>query len=351
MPIPQSERPEHWGIDGLALGISLGGPAHRDDWERMLRWAELADRLGLHSVWVPEMHFAPGVTPSPLLNLAAFAARTKRVRLATTSVLLPIHHPLRIAREVAALDHLSGGRVILGLGRGFRPQLFSAFGIDPASKRDRFDAALDLMLRAWSGQPVSLAGTLFEELGDGGAPVDCTPLQSPHPPLAVAAFGRKGLQQAARHGLPYLASPMEPFELIAENIAFHREVMSEAMAEETAPTGRSASDSSESVIPIMRVVYVSDDQDSINRVLSRLEGQQQQAGARVPKAIARAMDAPLEERVVVGSLAEVTDRLARYREALGMNLLVVQAQLGGVSEGEGEESLHRLIEEVAPAIA
>ena len=58
MPTPPSESPEHWGIDGLALGISLGGPAHRDDWERMLRWAELADGLGLHSVWVPE-HVEP----------------------------------------------------------------------------------------------------------------------------------------------------------------------------------------------------------------------------------------------------------------------------------------------------
>lgn len=342
MPTPPCERTEHWGIEGLSLGISLGGPAHDDDWRRMLRWAELADRLGLHSVWVPEMHFAPGVTPSPLLNLAGFAARTKRVRLATTSVLLPIHHPLRIAHEVAALDHLSGGRVILGLGRGFRPQLFSAFGIDPASKRDRFDASLDLMLRAWSGEPASLSGTLFEALEEAGESVDYRPLQSPHPPLAVAAFGRLGLKQAARRGLPYLASPMEPFELIAENIAFHREVMCEEIGE--------PSSEEEPVIPIMRMVYVSEDATATARVISRLEGQRQQAGARVPKAIARAMDAPLEERVVVGGVAEVTDRLGRYRESLGMNLLVVQPQLGGLSEGEREESLLRLVEEIAPAL-
>jgi alkanesulfonate monooxygenase SsuD/methylene tetrahydromethanopterin reductase-like flavin-dependent oxidoreductase (luciferase family) len=343
VPTPPSERPEHWGIDGLALGISLGGPAHGEDWQRMLRWAELADRLGLHSVWVPEMHFAPGVTPSPLLNLAGFAARTKHVRLATTSVLLPIHNPLRIASEVAALDHLSDGRVILGLGRGFRPQLFSAFGIDPASKRDRFDAALDLMLRAWSGEPVSLAGTHFEEMGEVDETVDYTPRQSPHPPLAVAAFGRKGLTQAARRGLPYLASPMEPFELIAENVEFHREVMAETL-------GSAVPDEGERVIPIMRIVYVSEDPSSLARVISQLEGQRRQMSGRVPKSIARAMDAPLEERVVVGTKAEVTDRLGRYRDELGMNLLVVQAQLGGVVDGEREESLLRLVEEVLPAI-
>jgi len=309
----------------------------------MLRWAELADRLALHSVWVPEMHFAPGVTPSPLLNLAGFAARTKHVRLATTSVLLPIHNPLRVASEVAALDHLSDGRVILGLGRGFRPQLFSAFGIDPASKRDRFDAALDLMLRAWSGEPVSLAGTHFEEMGEVDETVDYTPRQSPHPPLAVPAFGRKGLTQAARRGLPYLASPMEPFELIAENVEFHREVMAETL-------GGAVPDEGERVIPIMRIVYVSEDPSSLARVISQLEGQRRQMSGRVPKSIARAMDAPLEERVVVGTKAEVTDRLGRYRDELGMNLLVVQAQLGGVVDGECEESLLRLVEEVLPAI-
>ena len=136
----------HWGIDGLALGISVGGSSNTSEWHRAAEWVDRADEAGLHSVWMPEMHFLPGASTSPLLSLAAFAARTRQIRLATTSLLIPIHHPLRIAEEVAALDHLSRGRTIIGLGRGFRAPLFSAFGIDPSTKRDRFDAALEEVL-------------------------------------------------------------------------------------------------------------------------------------------------------------------------------------------------------------
>jgi alkanesulfonate monooxygenase SsuD/methylene tetrahydromethanopterin reductase-like flavin-dependent oxidoreductase (luciferase family) len=101
---------------------------------------ELAERLGYGSFWLPEHHFGDaGAIPAPLLLLAAVAARTTRLRIATTSFLLPVRHPIHVAEEVAVLDRLSGGRVILGVGRGFRGALFTAFHVPAAEKRDRFE--------------------------------------------------------------------------------------------------------------------------------------------------------------------------------------------------------------------
>ena len=92
--------------------------------------AELAERLGYGSFWLPEHHFGEhGSIPAPLLLLAAVAARTARLRIATTSFLLPVRHPIHVAEEVAVLDRLSHGRVILGMGRGFRGALFTAFEV------------------------------------------------------------------------------------------------------------------------------------------------------------------------------------------------------------------------------
>jgi alkanesulfonate monooxygenase SsuD/methylene tetrahydromethanopterin reductase-like flavin-dependent oxidoreductase (luciferase family) len=330
-----------WGIEDLAVGLALGGAATAAEWRRTAEWAERAERLGLHSLWLPEMHFAPGVTASPLVCLAALARRTRRVRLATTSLLLPIHPPRRIADEVAALDHLSDGRVILGLGRGFRAPLFAAFGIDPATKRDRFDHALDTMLARWAGADAPPEETRREEARapEPGSPL--RPRQSPHPPLAVAAFGRKGLRQAALRGLPYLASPLEPFALIRENLDYHRSALPSADADATGP-----------VVPVMRTVLVCDDAGLRARVLARLESETRAPrGGALPPALARAMSAPVEERVVVGGRQEVTDRLADYRDHLGMNLLVVRAQVAGVAQPALEESLARLVEEVVPALA
>ena len=334
--------PCHWGLDGsgLNLGISLGGVSTAEEWRQVLTWVDRAEALGVHSVWIPEMHFAPGGATSPLLVLAACAARTRKMRLGTTSLLLPIRPPLRVAEEVAALDRLSQGRVLLGLGRGFRAPLFAAFGIDATTKRDRFDAALDLMLARWAGDEVDLADTPFgadDDAGDARHPEAALPHQRPHPPLAVAAFGRKGLLQASRRALPYLASPLEPLDLIEENLTFHRENL---------PEGVEASDL---VVPVMRAVYVAASDNEAARVYAALEkeGRAVRPRGRLPASIARAAAAAPEDRAIVGLRNEVSDRIATYRERLGIDLLVARPQMGAASPSQREASLERLAELVA----
>ncbi len=332
----------HWGLDGsrLSLGISLGGVSNAVEWRQVLTWVDRAEALGVHSVWIPEMHFVPGGATSPLLMLAACAARTRRLRLGTTSLLLPIRPPLRLAEEVAALDRLSQGRLLLGLGRGFRAPLFAAFGVDASTKRDRFDAALDLMLARWAGRAVDLAKTPFRAEGDTGDPdhpESARPHQRPHPPLAVAAFGRKGLVQASRRALPYLASPLEPLAMIAENLAFHRENLPHGV------------DPKELVVPVMRTVYVAGSDGEDARVHGALEKEMQALRPRgsLPASIARAAKAPARDRAVVGLRNEVTDLLAAYRERLGMDLLVARPQVAAASPSEREASLERLAALVA----
>ena len=333
---------DHWGIGRFALGISVGGSSNTREWESARSWVERADRAGLHSVWMPEMHFAPGGNTSPLLSLAALAARTRSIRLATTSLLIPIHNPLRIAEEIASLDQLSRGRAIIGLGRGFRAPLFSAFGIKPSTKRQRFDIALDLILSAWKNEDVSLEGTVFESTKGNLAPDATTPYQSPHPPLAVAAFGPKGLAQAARRGLPYLASPIETFDQIRDNLELHRTEMGDK-----ASPGRW-------ITPIMRTVFVSENASVCTRVMDALSSEGRPGGgtsAKLPAVVARAVSAPASERVIVGGIEAVKERLAEYSNTLGMNLLVVRPQLPGTTENERIASFEHLVGEVLPALS
>ncbi len=304
----------------------------------MLEWVDRAEALGLHSVWLPEGHFWKGATASPLIALSAFAARTRRLRLATISLLLPIHHPLRVAEEVAALDALSGGRVILGLGRGFRAPLFAGFGIDSSAKRVRFDEALDAILRAWAGEAIVLRGDHFATLRGRSVRASLQPVQRPHPPLAVAAFGRKGLLQAARRGLPYLASPVETLETIAENLAFHADHL---------PAGFEAS---QRVVPVMRVLHAARTDAEAQRVREALSSEARRLSGRVPRAIAHAVDAPADQRAIVGTTAQVTDALGTYRERLGIDLLVVPAQASGAQPGERIASFERLVGEILPAL-
>lgn len=230
------------------------------------------------------------------------------------------------------------------MGRGYRSGLFTALGIDPASKRDRFDAALDLMIEAWKGNSISLKGTLFESLTT--EPTLQTqvpsPLQMPHPPLAVAAFGPKGLFQAARRGLPYLASPVESFEQIRENHRLYEQGLHRGNGEHPR------------VVPVMRTVFVSEKKRSVRNVLENLSRENRPpkglGKTKIPAVLARSLNAPLKERVVVGGAEEVCDRLAQYREEFGMNLLVVRPQISGIHKEEAEESLNILLEEILPRL-
>lgn len=280
---------------------------------------------------MPENHFQRGATPSPLTVLAALAARTRQVRLATTSLLLPLHHPLRVAAETATLDALSGGRLWLGLGRGFRASVFEGFEVKAATKRDRFDEALDALLAAWSGEAVTLAGAHFAARDGAQLSVGLRPVQRPHPPLVVAAFGRKGLLQAARRGLPYLASPLEPLAALEENYALWREHRQPGAA----PAAQA---------PVMRTVFVARDDTEAQRVRGALAAEARALAASAPPALARAAGGALEERALVGSASQVRDGIARYRERLGMDLLVARIEVGGAPPAARDASLERIAE-------
>ncbi len=316
----------------MKLGLALGGAARPEEWPRILDWAARAEALGLHSLWLPEGHFRRGALASPLLVLSAVAVRTRRLRLATSSLLLPVQHPLRVAQEVAVLDLLSGGRVILGVGRGFAAPLFRAFGLELREKRDRFDEALDAILRAWAGEPLALAGEHFATLDGHTVVPSLRPLQRPHPPLVVAAFGRKGLLQAARRGLPWLASPLETLDALAENLAFHRAHL---------PPGI---DGARLGMPLLRTVHVAASDTEASRVREALAAESARTLAGLPPALARSAAGPLEARALVGTAGEVRGLLARYRERLGMDLLVARIEVPGADEGERRASLERLVE-------
>ncbi len=297
-----------------------------------LRQAELAEELGYHSIWLPESHFDPaGSCPSPLLLLAGVAARTSRIRLGTTSYLLPVRHPVHVAEEVAVLDHLSGGRVIFGVGRGFRSTLFTTFGVPASEKRDRFELALETVRRAWRGEPIPPS-----EEDEGATPVRVTPqpVQKPHPPIWVAAFGPKALTQVGRLGLPYLASPVETLDRLVENYAQHREALPDEVRDVPLE------------VPVIRTVFVSRDPSRVRAVRGALEKQARGIAKRLGGRFAGLAEERVDSWALVGEPGEVADRLSLYRERIGLSLLIARAQVPEISPEESETSIRLLAEEV-----
>jgi alkanesulfonate monooxygenase SsuD/methylene tetrahydromethanopterin reductase-like flavin-dependent oxidoreductase (luciferase family) len=301
----------------LCLGITPWHIGASMDANALCTQAELAEQCGYHSFWLPESHFAGSTSvPEPMLLLAAIAARTTTIKLGTTSYLLPIRNALQAAEQVAVLDQLSGGRLILGLGRGYQKNMLDAFDVKPTEKRELLERNLAAMKAAWAG---GIVGS--EKVGAVMSPL---PLQQPHPPIWMAAFGPKALAQAGKMGTPYLASPMESLAQLEKNYQLYNA----ALDEHGQPRP--------SEIALMRTVFVSDDK-ALCELTTR--GLEQMASSM------KLGNITMEKSWIVGNAEQVTNEIQQYRERLGMNYLIVaRPRIKGLSPQYAEQSMRALAE-------
>lgn len=198
----------------LSLSIvPFHDPDDRVPFRRTFALCELAEELGYDTVMVGHHHFLPRQISDPFTLLAALAARTERLRLATAVLLLPLHHPLEVAERVATLDELSGGRVSLGVGSGWNQTEYAAFGASLRERAARMDESLALLRRLWTEEDVSGDGRFWRFPAITLQP---RPVQSPHPPLWVAGNAPAAIDRAARLGTHWLCDPVQTEVRVAE---------------------------------------------------------------------------------------------------------------------------------------
>ena len=186
--------------DHLLEGQRIGG-THASAIADELVLIEAADRLGFNTCWLREHHFTDyGFLPNTMTMAAHVAARTERIRIGTAVVTLPLHHPVRVAEEVALVDVLSGGRVDLGIGRGYQSVEFDAFGVPLGEARARTDEAIGLLRALWRGERVHHAGHWPLD----GIAVQPRPVQRPHPPIYYASVSEESIRHYAAQGIPFI---------------------------------------------------------------------------------------------------------------------------------------------------
>jgi hypothetical protein len=129
--------------------------------EALRRQAALAEAHGFDTLWAHEHHVGGTIYPCPLMTLAAVAESTRRIRLGTNMLLLPLYHPLRVAQEAAMLDVLSGGRLILGVSAGYAADEFHAFGVPLGERGRRMREGVALIRAVWTDDAVTREGASF----------------------------------------------------------------------------------------------------------------------------------------------------------------------------------------------
>ena len=181
-------------------------PGHRHDdiIRRELEQIEWTEELGFDAAWLTEHHFIDyGLSVDPAALAASAATRTRRIRIGLAAAILPFHHPIRLAEQMALIDIISGGRLDVGVGRGNRPAEFEGYRVPQEQSRERFDEAVEIMTRAWTEERVRFEGRFFTVPGVSVIP---KPVQRPHPPLYQVCVTKDGIENTALRGWPMLNS-------------------------------------------------------------------------------------------------------------------------------------------------
>ena len=295
----------------------------------VLALAGAAETGGLSALWVAEHHFhAGGVCPSPPILLAAASGKTQRLRLGALVSVLPFHSPIELAEQYAMVDRLSDGRLNLGVGSGYIPMEFAGFGVDPETKRARFDAGLDTLLAAFRGDEVRAVGP-----GATAVRINVRPVQTPHPPIWVAVQRREAIPFVARRGasialVPY-ATLDTPEELGAE-VREYRESLPEGARGEVA-----------AALHLYAGPHPERARAAFQRYLdSRLASQSAFYQEKVKHAphLARAEEVERSGWAIFGSASEVVHRLDAFRR-LGVDEVLGIFDFGGLAPDDVSESV------------
>ena len=281
------------------------GSGERDRLRDAVELGVAADAAGLTAIWVAEHHFdSVGQCPAPSVLLAAIGARTRTIRLGVMVSVLPFHDPVDLAEQYALLDRLSAGRLNLGVGSGYLASEFEGFGIDPATKRDRFDAAYDRLIAAMGGETVTLSAMSTP------VRINVRPVQTPHPPIWIAVQRREAVPFVGRRGANLALIPYATLASVEEL----REIISEYRA--SLPSGTTGR------VSIGLHLYAGDRPEvaraSLQRFLdSRLRTHSTHYEAKVKADPGQATSEAIERSgfALLGAPADVAERLSEFRRA------------------------------------
>ena len=157
---------------------------------------------GFDDIWLSEHHFIEdGYSPALMPIAAAIAAKTKKIRIGTSVMLLPFHNPVRLAEDAATVDVISGGRFELGAGVGYKVEEFEGFAVSSTERGTRTNESLEILARLWEGETLTFKGKYYEV---NNVKLTPEPIQKPRPPLWVGGFTPPALRRAAKYGDGYI---------------------------------------------------------------------------------------------------------------------------------------------------
>jgi alkanesulfonate monooxygenase SsuD/methylene tetrahydromethanopterin reductase-like flavin-dependent oxidoreductase (luciferase family) len=317
-----------------------------------LREAELSDALGFHSIWMGEHHFDGACSyADPMTFAGAVVARTKRAKIGFSAVQAALHHPVRLAEQVALLDNLSNGRIILGTARGtaFNFYEYRGYGIDVDEAQDRLLETEQILVEAWTSEGYRHKGKIW----DIEVPV-LRPrvFQKPHPPIIWAVASEGSLMDMAKLGRPIMMVIM-PDEVTRQRLELYKKTMAESGYDDEV-IGRNL----ENFWVWRNIIVAETDAEAEEIGVPAYYGSREHIGTTrarwnrkdEQKSLATELANPrhtLEHGLIFGSPEMVCERIKKLQN-MGIGGLIIHFRLGAMPRDANENSLRLFAERVAP---
>lgn len=301
-----------WGI--AVPQVFLDGPV---DMDLISKWAQKAEQLDYHSLWVQEQIVGDVPILEPVNLLSYIAAITQKVKLGTSVMVAPLRNPVQLAKSLGSLDHMSSGRLIVGLGLGGQPNDVAPFGIAPERRVRRYIEIVEVMKALWTQPEANYEGHFWRLEGTQMEP---KPVQKPYPPLWLGARHANALRRAVRHADGWMGAGSSTAESFVEGVGQTRMFLEEAGKDPATFT-------------ISKRVYIAVDNDE-----KRAEGRLREWFGR------RYKNADMASQVSIwGSAAKCADKLGELTKA-GAEMVLLNPAFDHM------EQLEVLAQDVVPQI-
>ena len=334
----------------MEVGYQVGQVVDRDSvdlqqqWQNQLEQFRASRDAGFdiycwahHYLIDPFQHF------QPLPVLARLAAEPGNMKLATSVLLLPLLNPVDIAEQVATIDHISEGRFILGLGLGYRPEEFEAFGTSLKHRAARNSEALERMIRLWTEDEVPHPGRFFEV---SNARPTARTYQKPHPKIWLAAMSDPAVRRVGREGHTLFIGPAQSYEVTKRHIDIYREELD-----------RNGHPPPEDIVLLREFFCANSRTEALEKASAGFQRKYEVYGAHgfqgsndeLADIVTGDIETQTDSAFVIGSPQDCIEELARYRD-LGVTQVAMRLYYPGMSQKETHEHIELVGREVLPEL-
>jgi alkanesulfonate monooxygenase SsuD/methylene tetrahydromethanopterin reductase-like flavin-dependent oxidoreductase (luciferase family) len=340
----------------MNLFPASGEESHHQLLRNTLEEIELADQMGFDSVWLAEHHFSEyGILGNPLTFGVSIAERTSRITIGTAVLVLPFYDPVRLAEDIATLDILSGGRLVIGVGRGYQPREFAGFRVDRENSRERYQETLDVLRLALTQENFSYEGQVFSYKNITTYP---RPLQAGGPRILQGTSSPESFAIRGQAGEAIITSPnFTPLGRIKRNFELYRDAAKQA-----------GHDLSGFDFPFMQQVWCGDGHAALEQAAQAALNYYQMVGQVIPgseEAIAaeRAYYEKVRRNIGLltieqtlthggnfGSTQQVIETIARLREELGITHYIGWFRIPTLDRKAAIKAMERFAADVIPAL-